>query len=131
MFTKSGMNNTHVEKNLGSVCDVVEFFQRILKFIVVVSAQGRYPRLYFLYRVSEELVLPLRHHCFRLLTCFKDIVPASRAGRGSFLKLFCLVDTSLKSFQRLQGCVVRSWFNQSRERADLESSRRLKRRGFG
>ena len=48
MFTERGVDDTHVEKDLGRVRDVVELLQRLLKFVVVIAAQGRYPRLYFL-----------------------------------------------------------------------------------
>ena len=48
MFTERSVDDTHVEKDLGRVGDVVELLQRFLKFVVVIAAQGRYPRLYFL-----------------------------------------------------------------------------------
>ena len=48
MFTERGVDDTHVEKDLGRLRDVVELLQRLLKFVVVIAAQGRYPRLYFL-----------------------------------------------------------------------------------
>lgn len=48
MFTKSSMDNAHVEENLRSIRNGVEFSQRFFEFIVIVPGQGRHPRLYFL-----------------------------------------------------------------------------------
>ena len=48
VLSKCRVDDTHVEKDLGRVRDVVELLQRLLKFVVVIAAQGRYPRLYFL-----------------------------------------------------------------------------------
>lgn len=48
MFAQGGMDDAHIEENLGRIRDIVKFLQRLLEFIVVVTAQGRDPRFYFL-----------------------------------------------------------------------------------
>jgi hypothetical protein len=42
------MNDSHVEENLGGISDNLEVLQRLVEFIVVVPAEGRDPRFYFL-----------------------------------------------------------------------------------
>ena len=48
MLAQGSMDDTHIKENLGRIRDVVEFLQRLLEFIVVIAAQGRDPRFYFL-----------------------------------------------------------------------------------
>lgn len=50
MFAQCGMNYAHVKENLARVTDLVEFSQGIVKLIVVVAGQGRYPSLDFLWQ---------------------------------------------------------------------------------
>jgi hypothetical protein len=50
VLSQSSVNDTHVEEDLGRVRDLLELLQRLVELIVVVTAKGRYPRFYFLYR---------------------------------------------------------------------------------
>lgn len=48
MFTKSGMDDTHVKEDLASVRDLVELADCIFELIVVITSKGCNPRLDFL-----------------------------------------------------------------------------------
>ncbi len=48
MLAEGGVDDAHVEEDLGRVGDSVELQERLVELIVVVPAQGRYPRFYFL-----------------------------------------------------------------------------------
>jgi hypothetical protein len=51
VLAEGRVNDSHVEEDLGRIRDVFEVAQCLLKLIVVVPAQGRYPSLNFLDRV--------------------------------------------------------------------------------
>ena len=48
VFAERGVDDAHVEQDLGRVGDGLEFPERIVKLIVVVTAEGRDPCLDFL-----------------------------------------------------------------------------------
>jgi len=50
MFSKSRMNHTTIEQNLGCVGDRIEDFQCLVEFVVVVASEGCHPGLDFLPR---------------------------------------------------------------------------------
>lgn len=53
MLSKSRMNNTTVEQNFGGIGDAIKFLQRLVEFVIVIVAEGRYPSLDFLSRISK------------------------------------------------------------------------------
>lgn len=57
VLTQGSVDNTHIEEDLGGIGDAVELLQSFVEFIVVVTAESRYPRLDFLCRVSVKLSL--------------------------------------------------------------------------
>ena len=67
------MYNTHVEQNLRRIRNTIEFLQCLLELIVVVSAQGRDPRFYFL---DKELALHIQNYYNSLLKLIN--LPASK-----------------------------------------------------
>lgn len=50
MLSKSGMNYTTIEQDLGSIRDRIEVFQRLVKLIIIVVGKCRHPCLDFLFQ---------------------------------------------------------------------------------
>lgn len=56
MLAESGVDDTHVEEDLGGVCDLVELADSVLELIVVVAGEGSDPGLDFLPDLSALVV---------------------------------------------------------------------------
>ena len=52
MLAQRGVDDAHVEEDLGCVGDLLELLQRLVELIVVVAPQGGDPGFYFLWRMS-------------------------------------------------------------------------------
>lgn len=50
MLTESGMDDTAIEQNLGSIGDAVKDLQSFVEFVVVVAGKGCHPGFDFLPR---------------------------------------------------------------------------------
>lgn len=49
MLAQCGVDNAHIKENLARIADFIEFAKSIVELIVVITSQGGYPGLDFLY----------------------------------------------------------------------------------
>lgn len=54
MFTYRSVNYTYIEENLACTREFLKFFDRGIELIVIISSQGRDPRLDFLPRIRKS-----------------------------------------------------------------------------
>jgi hypothetical protein len=72
MLAQGGMYDTHIEQNLGGICNVLKLLQCIVELVVVVPRQGRDPSLYFLVKGSAQETHH-SHSAHKKHTCFNDM----------------------------------------------------------
>lgn len=73
MLAERGVDNTHVEENLARVSDLVELVDCLFELIVVITSEGRNPRLDFLCKSQVSAGRFWQLLTILLLTCFKDM----------------------------------------------------------
>jgi hypothetical protein len=54
MLAQRSVDNAHVKENLTRITDFIEFAEGIVELIVVVTSQGGYPGLDFLYKQTTS-----------------------------------------------------------------------------
>jgi hypothetical protein len=75
MLAEGGVDDADVEENLAGFSNLLELFDSIVKFVVVVSSQGSNPGLDLL-ETRSVTVHPLTPALKSRLTCFNDIIAA-------------------------------------------------------
>lgn len=58
MLSQRRMDNTTIEQNLRGVGNAIELLQCLVKFIIIVVAEGCHPRLDFLFQISILAEVP-------------------------------------------------------------------------
>lgn len=87
MLAESGVDDAHVEQNLGRIGYCVELLQCLIELVIVVAPQGGDPGLYFLLKLS---VGPAHHGSTReskclVRTCFRDMAAELGVARSQRL----------------------------------------------